>query len=711
MPGASTKKSGLVDQRGNPLKSPEKQYKYDITTKPLRQMDDDEAYEYTKSNFIYAYDQKNRDDFERNERYRNIYEALDPEDTRVDESTNLLEEDERLYSNTYMPVVAARIDTGACHCYNTIFAGAEYMRGEAEEDLDEIAVQAKIVPHMIATHRQIKLRYKVFRALLNALCFDYAVTMGRWQLEPGYIPKREEFIEPVELGGVTMYERRIEAEMEWVPDKIDRFNVENISYFQCAHDPDARVGFGDSEYFFDWRWEQFGKLKANEYSEDQPYGKYKNLDRVEKLIKDAQHTRINTTYDEQMQEMVRRQRVKVVRCFTQYHIAEAVVAGTEGEDGVIISRQNCFDWVTHLWRYHHRDNDFRGMGMAQRLERPQYDINAHVNSRRDGQNITNDPPKVVDQELVENQEGQIRVHSGKVFIRPKTVSAQRRSDDMLYIAKVGGSAQSNTMVELGLEMQAVGDMSGVSENTLSQYSVGRRSATQTAAVESHRASRFGTSVELLEEMSLEPIYQMQFLYNMLYMTREVKFKHYGEHGVYSVLVTPEDYKLTGGVVFHAMGSTTIRDEAVHTQQFMAAYDRVMMSPQDFKLREWKKEMARLMVPRDYHKLIERPDARRENIPPETENMIMAMGSSVSVSPRNDHQQHDQIHAGYQQTPDYRIWPEARKRMMDVHRAEHQEQMAQAAAQVGAARERSNALTETPGDNMKGIRPASLGVTP
>lgn len=682
----------------------------DIVTVPLYQMDDDAAYEYVKTNYDYAYEAK-LDAFTANLNYRKIYEGLDAPELVIDESSGMIEDDERLYPNAYLPVVSARVESGVAQSFNAIFSSPDYIRGEATDDLDDIAVQSKIIPHMIATHRQIGFRYKVYRALLNAACFDYGVTFGYWQVEPGYIPDRQAFLEDVQLGSISLQRRRIEVEMKWVPDKIDRFSIDNISYHQCAHDPDAKFGFEDSEYFFDWRWEQFGKLKGGEMTEERPYGRYYNLDKVKAMLLAKQPVRPqNESHEDNSDEMVRRTRIKVVRCGTPYHVVEAVIGD---DDGVIISREDTFDWIYHLWRWSHRDNSFRGMGIPDRLERSQYDINAAVNDRRAASNWQNDPPKIIDQRLLNREEGSVKVHHGKLFIRPTSTPVNLRSDDMLTFAKVGdGGNSGNTMTETQMEMQVINDLSGVNENSLNQYSTGRRSATQTQAVEAHRAGRFGVIVELIEEQAVEKIYMQQFLYCQLYMTRMERFKHYGKHGEYGLLVTPEDYKLTGGVRFTAMGATAIRDDAVHNQQLLALWDRALVGRQmgiQIPLEKLWEMVSKALVPMEYYKLL--PDANEgaENIPPDLENQIMAMGSSLETSPKNDDAAHMKSHLAYKMTPDYKYWPEARKRNMDIHNEKHQAKMMQQMAQASAGR--SNSLNPTSANAMQGIRPPEIGVTP
>ena len=284
---------------------------------------------------------------------------------------------------------------------------------------------------------------------------------------------------------------------------------------------------------------------------------------------------------------------------------------------------------------------------------------------------------------------------------------------MLAFAKVGdGGNSANTMIETNLEIQVISELSGISGNSLSQYSTGRRSATQTQAVEAHRASRFGATVELIAEQAGEKISVQQFVYCQLYMTRMDRFKHYGQHGEYGLLVTPEDYKLTGGVRFTAMGATAIRDDAVHNQQLLALWDRALIGRQmgiAIPLDKFWELIAKALAPMDYYKLLPNANEDAENIPPELENQIMAMGSSLETSPKNNDAAHLQSHAAYMKTPDYKYWPPARQRNMEKHNEEHQAKIAQKMSQMAAGR--SNSLSPSSANAMQGIRPAEIGVTP
>ena len=675
----------------------------------LRQMTDSEALEWIKAKYEIAVQEK-FEALERATRYENVYLALDPPDLRIDEGSDRIEEDETLYANSFLPVVAAKVDTAVVNVHNTLFDAPEYLKGDADDKMDEFVVKAKIVPHMIKTHQQTKLKYTVFKAVLSAACFDYGVTLAYWQLEPGYIPERETFIEDVPFGdtGISLPRRRIDLKMRWVPDKIDRFNLRYIPFRQCFHDPSSINGFEDSEYFFFYEWVPFSSLKERSGGPDSDKSLYYNLDQIEKDI-DAGSTPGGSEEKTETGDAkyIDGDRVKVIVCLTKDHLVEKA-----GES--IIRRQDLFDWPCQLWKWTEKDASFQGIGLIQRVEREQLDINATMSDRRDYGNIAFHPPYVVDKSILA-KEGVAEVFPGKTFVKndPNVNPA-----NLLYAGTIPISPPTAPMQEMGLEIQVVEQVMGVSGNLQGQYAGGRRTATEAGQVGAGAATRFGGVVEKLEACALEPIYGLQFLYNQLYMTRQVRFKHYGEEGDRSVIVSPEDYKMTGAVAFTATGSRHMREDAVNTQQFLAGMDRALMAPQYNDLPAIYLKMWQLLTPRDYRNYTKDPTAGAHNIPPNTENYMMAMGHMVAVSPGNDHGGHSAAHQRYMMTPDYQLWPASYKQRMEVHLRDHQAagmagqvQATQAGPQAGG---RSNSLAQTPGGSgrvMQGIRPPEIGVTP
>gem|GEM_PF-6873229 len=666
----------------------------------LRQMTDAEALEWIEEKYKYAVTEK-LEALERAERYDNVYQALDPPDLRIDTDSDRIEEDETLYANSFLPVVAAKVDTAVVNVHNTLFDAPEYFRGDADDEFDDLVVKAKIVPHMVKTHQQIKFRYTVFKAILSAACFDYGVTLAYWQLEPGYIPDRETFIEDVNLApGVTLPRRRIDFKMRWVPDKIDRFNLRYLPFRQCFHDPASINGFEDSAFFFFYEWVDFALLKERAGGPESPKSLYYNLDAIEKAMEESVSTGSSHANTEaESDTYIDGDRVKVITCITKDHLVEKC-----GDQ--IIRRQDLFDWPCQLWTWTEKEASFRGIGLIQRVEREQLDINATMSDRRDYWNIALHPPWVVDQSLLKEQGGVVEIYPGQSYVKSDSNADPR---NLLYPAVLGGTPPSAPMQEMGFEIGIVEQVMGVSQNLMGQYATGRRTATEAGQVGAGQAARFGGVVEKFEVTALEPIYLHQFRLNQLYMTREMRFKHYGEDGYRAVIVSGNDYKMTGSVCFTAVGSRHLREDAVNNQQFIAGMDRALQFPQYNNLKNLFKDMWKRLAPKEYNKYLVDETAGAPNIPPNVENMIMAQGHTIAVSPANDHEAHLAAHGRYKMMPDYQLWPSHYRQRMEAHERDHQGAMQQANA--GG---RTNSLTTTPGGPsrvMQGVRPPSIGVTP
>jgi len=638
----------------------------------LRSMGDDEAVEYINETYTSAQTAKAQS-IDRCMRYLDMYQALDVYDERLDKETNSLETDENIWSNTYLPVVAARVDTAVCNHYNTLFSTAEYLRYDPDDDADSL-VAMKISAHILSLHKETKFKHVAFLSLLGCHCFDYAVTMTNWRLEGGYIPQRNIRIESVDLGGYKMPRRKIDMDLRWVPDKIDRPEVSVIDYFKCYHDWNAKIGFEDSSFFIDVYQMEMSELEDMAQGDDNPLGVYYNVGKIrEKVLEE--NGWLNTSSKKPIDPAIvdnplyRTKKVDIVRCHTKHHIAHMC-----GE--IIIRRQDTFDWMVDLWRCYHNPGRFAGMGLIQRAERMQYDINGDVNQRRNLYNLVTDPVFAISSDL-ESLSGSTTLFPGKCF----TFDSERNAEELIHVHQPSIGPPPNAMQDLGLEISMIDDITGINENMLGNFASGRRTAREVSNVASGSASRFMCTSDMYEELVLESIYMKEFKLSQLLMTRAARFKHYGEEGVYSVVVTPEDYKLTGSGRFRAKGSKTLRDDAIKTQQFMSAMQFVVPFQQYHNIPAILKELWMHLSPENAAKFVKDPAANAHNIPQQIEIEIMIKGRTVQVSPANNDQEHLQILDAYMNSPDYQILPESRKRLFENHKAAHSAQLMQGMAQV------------------------------
>ena len=127
-----------------------------------------------------------------------------------------------------------------------------------------------------------------------------------------------------------------------------------------------------------------------------------------------------------------------------------------------------------------------------------------------------------------------------------------------------------------------------------------------------------------------------------------------------------------------------------------------------KLHNWPNIIAKMwqmLESKDYRHFIKDPREKTHNVPPRIENMLMAMGHEVQVSPENDDQEHLAEHYGIQRTPDYQLWAEAMKSNMANHCKEHEgkKNMAQLASSGGGMGNKQD-----DSDPLRGIRQLSAG---
>jgi hypothetical protein len=394
--------------------------------------------------------------------------------------------------------------------------------------------------------------------------------------------------------------------------------------------------------------------------------------------------------DDQMTAMARR-RVRVVRYWTHHQVAEMV-------GDVVISRQDIDGMPLQLWRIHTLPNQFRGMGIVQRMERPQYDINAIVNLKRDHQNLVLNPIAVIDEDLADINDGKVELYPGRTLI-----SSGGDPKDKVFFYQPGMPPQGATE-ELMVEMEIVKDLAGLGPNQLGNFSQGRKTARETSAVAAGALGKIMTVALNLEDSCLEPIYLTQFKLEQRFMRAPDTFKYHGQHAVDWVQVTPGDYKYMAQPRFIAKGTSVVRDKEIHIQQFMMAADRALMAPQYHNLPVVFQEMWKLLVPLDYERFLADPTQNAMNIPPELENKIIAEGGYVEVSPMNDQVAHKRAHEMVKLGPDYAIWPESLRIYLDHHIRDHDA--------AGAQQQVANAKMggQDASDPMRGIRGASMPET-
>ncbi len=637
-----------------------------------------------------------RADHVRCRRYMKIYEALNQAENVIKDGERGIADDRRIFSDTYYPIGAATVDTAAAGIYNSFFGVPDFMEIDANDYLDDRAAQ-RITAHLYKRFKEMKFKHTVYRAIQMALTFDYAVTLSTWKLEAGFVPKRVPTTEIREFGPVKRSYRDIKMELQWQPDATDRSNVLLLDYFCCFHDAKSKNGLEDSEFFIDVRWESIEKLNSGGL-----LGKYKNVEKVrkmaEQLASDVPRDD-KTSNNKSNATMARAGKVRIVRYWTHSHVAEKCF-------DFIISRRDIRGMPIQVWKIHDLPSQFRGMGIIQRLERPQYDMNAIINTKRDFQNLALNPIAILDRELASVNDNKLELYPGRVLFTPDG----RIPKDMVHFVQPGFDMSASSTEEFVIQKDAIEKISGFSENATGAYAQGRKTARETSAVASGALSKIFTVASKLEETCLEPIYLEMFLLEQAFMSRNEQFKYHGKHSVDWVVVTPQDYKWSAVPSFMARGTTLVSDKQIHIQQFMVALDRAAAFPQIHDMHQIFLEMWKLMSPRDYQRFVKDPTENELNIPQDLENQLLAQGKQVDVTATNDHQTHIAEMDKLFRSVDFQVWPEALKIHAQEHYQKHQ-QAAQASQIQQAQPPTDDGGSNSSSDLAKGLRGTSVGVTP
>lgn len=663
-----------------------------VESKSLRNLNDKQALERVMGDIEDAKSAK-KDDIERNQRYRRIYEALDDPDDRIDETTGQIEDDESIYSNTYMPLGAALVDAGTSKTFNQIFSTDDYFKIAASNWEDELYA-LRNTAHMKQQHREMKYRYRVLQALQQMFSFDYCVTMIRWHVKSGFVPKTEVERSFLNLGGVKVQHQRADTKMRWTPYKIDRPDLVIFPFFRCYHDESSIDGLEGSKYFIDERDEDFDTLRDLEKTKDKPWGRYKNVTAVIKAAaKGDGDKEVDDPVDRQGQQ--KKRRATISRYWTHDHVVEI-------SHGKIIHRSDLTSMPLHLWKLFELPGEFRGMGLLQRIERNQRNMNAAVNQVTDFRNLVNNPIGAVSDEIATNEDGNIDIYPGVTFVTGGD------PNKAFAFHTVGPDITLGAIATINLETDMMRTVSRVSENTSGQFTSGRRSATEAREVAQGVDEGTFVVAAKIEETVIVPILTEQFILNQTMMTSEDAVKYMAEGAYEFFTIKPSDYRWGHTPRFFATGSTYIQYDEVKKQQFMAGYDRALAAPQLHNMEALTLKMWQLLDPQDFQRFVRDPRKKSYNAPPAMENFMMAHGHKAQVSPENNHSEHIASHAALETTPDYKFWPDQFKQNLREHQQGHQAMMTQGGG-------RTNSLSEAgpgqgPADALRGIRGPTLGVT-
>lgn len=630
----------------------------------LRQLDDEAVVLRVQGDYQIARGDKAKD-FERCKEYLRIYQNLDPSDEVIDQSSGQIDDDERIYSNTSLPIGAALVESASAQIFNILFSGAQYFGMDAQHWKDEIAA-AKITAHMLTQQKEMKYRFAVYEALQGSLCFDYWVTYMHWKVRPGYVMERQQSSDMMDYAGMQLPYQQTQMRRKWTPFAIDRPQLSSINFFNCAHDKGAQHGFDDSGFFIDWRNELIVDLMALAQSEQRPWGKYKN---IEKAINDyAASAVVQNDVDDPADRGSGRMlnRLKIVRYWTPDHVVE--IAGDW-----VISRKDLDGWPLQLWGTFPVPGEYRYMGLLERIERSALDVNAIINNRRQLQNWVADPMAIVSENLDSHDDDSPRTYPGKTFI----AKGDKNPKDLAALVTPSIPADTGTE-ELGLQVEFMKLASGIGDNAMGKFSSGRRTAREANFVQSGTVSRAAVVAMNHETNALIPLYQEQFKLNQRLMTAEQIFKYMGPEGITWLTVRPEDYAFHAMPNFEPKGADFAMNIEMRVQLMLKGVELGMMMPEQHNMPNILASLWQMIDPKNWTKFVRDPREKLHNIPPEVENMMFAQGHTPEISPENDDREHSVSHKKEKQTADYQLWPTRYKLNFEEHIKAHDGKNADAA---------------------------------
>lgn len=627
----------------------------------LRKLTDEQALTRASEDYIYAQGEKERDHVDCR-RFLNIYKAVDAPDTDIDTAVDAIYRDmERDRSNTYMPVGAALVDSARAQLYDYFFGIPKYFQIDADEPIDSFFYEEMVQAHMMKRHKEMKFKSKVDYAFLQMLCFDYCITFMRWYTRPGYVMERVTTQTKVP-GGL---DQKVEMKPIWHPDAVDRTDFVVLHYFDCFHDPDAKNRFEDSRFFADRRWISIEDLRLQAKTKDQPFGRYKNVEVVIEKLKESSIANATTQTTQEPGEQ--KNRLEVIRYWTTDHIIEYV-------QDTIINRTDISGLPLQYWGFSRIPGKFRSMGLLQRLERQQYEINASVDDVRDFQNMVNDPIAIVRGDIMGIEEGSIRLDR-KVYTASDV-------NDAIKLVQPGIDTTQTALQHTNLQVAMARWVSGFGgENQGGSFTSGRRSATEAGLVEQGAEKRTFLLASLLSAEAFEPALLEQFKLEQMFMTKRETLKYMGEKGLQWKQIDPADYKWNSQPGFSALGPDHMRFDQIATQQFLQAFSVAAQLPPDLvDMRELVIELFKRLTPQNAYKFLKNEQQNQLNSKPEDENFLFAKGRSAKVSPANDHSAHIASHTAMKGTSDYKFWGETIRMRLDQHIQEHQQM---ATEQLGA----------------------------
>lgn len=666
--------------------------------KPVHKMDDVEVIEHIQRMKKLAVNHKRSSGrFTINMEYRQVYMALDAAHQTIDETTGKIDQDKRIYSNTYLPIVAAAVDAATTDQFNYFFAKEEYFDIAPTEGSDYFRA-FKIREHMKRQHRKMKLKLKVFELLQMSNCFDYAVSFMRWTYKPGYVVKEKTEKKDFKYGGITVPYRDVSVTEEWEEGAIDRPDLEIIPFFNCAHDPRAKNGFSDSRFFIDWRDESIEFLMEMVDAPDRIFGRYKNIDKVLANVHMNSAYAVDPLGTEGFDPVKRGQNyldqgiLRIDRFWTHHEIIE--VAANE-----VIRRTPTSGMPLELWKRHRLFGELRGMGMIERLYRNQLDINAQINQHRDFGNLVVQGIGVIDGDLAAQENESITPYPGKWYVN----NTSKDPAKMLYMYQPGVDISRGGVDELKMQIDMILELEAISESQMGRFGPSRTSAREISAVSSGRLGRAAAISQRQEEDDLIHIYEWQFKLEKLNLRTDERFLYVSGKTRTPLSVGPKDYQIMQKPEFIPMGTEYLENAPVRFNQLMTLLQLAMQFPQEANVKEIFTDAARMLAPKDFQRYVYGQKGRGYRLPPTVENQLLAQGQQVSVNSEDDDREHLMAHMALVNTPDFQLWPVTHKLNHRAHIQQHQQRMA-AMSQMASA---PGPRMQDESDSMRGIKGAEV----
>lgn len=609
------------------------------------------------------------DAIQTNKRLLRMYMAKNEPRRNIRVSSGQLQDDIANMSNTYMPVATGIVDTAKSIIYSNLFATPDYIRCVSQEEEDEER-SIYACRHLKTRHEQMGfLTDTIQDHIFEGLLYDFSVMITDWKVQGMYQtqPVTEDQTIKFESGFELKRTRTRNREL-FKRDAISRVDTRIIKNRQCMPDPSFTRGTsnnGIGEFFLFTQDVSQNFLFLNRRTPDQPFGVFEFDPAEIEPGKDHLFRHVDNRADRR--ELSRR---FIPASMEDVHLVTALfptfMAVMTG-NRKIIRRKRMTGMPVTKWAFRELPDRFGGLGILHVLERPQLDLNAMINDRRDFMNYVLNPIVMLDQGAYNKanlSDGQL--YPGKIMTFD--ADAGERASDMIHIAQPGNPAGQDHQAEMSMSINIMETVSNISANSQAQVQSGQRSATEIREVANALQSSLGISALNLERASINPTYDFQMTLERLHFDGVLSIRDIGTHDIY-MQITPEMLVFRSNPKMQALGMSHIVQGAVDKAQLLQAAT-ISLNPAFIEFinrQEVVTAIWKAFRPNDYFRMLAKGfPSDQVNIPPSVEHMMFSSGRFPKVSPNNDDSAHLREHRLFKDSAGYRVMPPFLKNEFDKH---------------------------------------------